>query len=265
MRGRHALELVHVAQHPLAALRVELRDAVGLDVLLAGEPELLLDGELDRQAVAVPAGPAGDVPPLHRLEAREQVLEHARLDVVRPRLAVRGRRALVEDPRLAAGGLLQAALEDAALLPAREHRALERRAGRPGRAAASWVVLRRGCSDGGTRPSSGPAVPPSLGLAPPLWSCSRHRACTGLMFTRGHAAGLPPSPVRSGLRPRLLVPAAATVPRLPGVSSGLRRCPFPSLLPGRGREARATSAAGDGPERGGRGSCERGHVSCAPS
>src|SRR3712207_9226889 len=61
---------------------VELRDAVALDVGLAGEPELLLDGDLDGQAVAVPAGPAGHVPALHGLEAGEDVLERPRLDVV---------------------------------------------------------------------------------------------------------------------------------------------------------------------------------------
>ena len=71
----HRLERVDVAQHRLAAARVELRDAVGLDVALAGEAELLLDGDLDRQAVAVPAGLAGDVVALHRPVAREDVLE----------------------------------------------------------------------------------------------------------------------------------------------------------------------------------------------
>ena len=50
--------------------------------LLAGEAELLLDRELDRQAVAVPAGLAGDVVALHGLEPREDVLEDAGLDVV---------------------------------------------------------------------------------------------------------------------------------------------------------------------------------------
>jgi hypothetical protein len=65
---------------------------------LAGEAELLLDRELDRQAVAVPAGLALDVVALHRLVAREDVLEHARLDVVGAGHAVGGRRALVEGP-----------------------------------------------------------------------------------------------------------------------------------------------------------------------
>ena len=44
----------------------------------------------------------GARPALHRLEPGEQVLEHPRLDIVGAGLAVRGRRALVEEPRVAA-------------------------------------------------------------------------------------------------------------------------------------------------------------------
>ena len=123
---RHALELVDVAGDALAAAGVELRDAVRLDVALAGEPQLLLHRQLDGQAVAVPPGATGHRAALHGLEAREQVLEDAGLDVVGARPAVGGRRALVEHPRLAVGGLLQAALEDAPGLPALENPALER-------------------------------------------------------------------------------------------------------------------------------------------
>ncbi len=63
---------------------------------------------------------------LHGLEPREQVLEDPRLHVVGAGLAVRRGRALVEDPGLAVGGLLQAAREHPVALPAREHVALER-------------------------------------------------------------------------------------------------------------------------------------------
>src|SRR5674536_394598 len=45
------LELGHVAVHRLPAPVVELCDPVVLDLALAGEPELLFDRELDRQAV----------------------------------------------------------------------------------------------------------------------------------------------------------------------------------------------------------------------
>src|SRR5699024_852147 len=80
-------------------------DPVRLDVALAGEAELLLDGELHRQAVAVPAGLAVDPPALHGAEPREHVLEHPGLDVVRAGVAVGGRRPFVEGPRLTVGGL----------------------------------------------------------------------------------------------------------------------------------------------------------------
>src|SRR3954462_11316620 len=54
--------LVDVAKHRLAAALVELGHPEALDVLLRLEAELLLDLELDRQPVAVPAGlPVDDV------------------------------------------------------------------------------------------------------------------------------------------------------------------------------------------------------------
>ncbi len=125
--GGELLERVHVPQHRLAALRVELRDAVPLDVGPSRQPELLLHAHLDVQALAVPAGLPADRVPLHGPVAREQVLEHPRLDVVRAGHPVRGRRALVEVPRLAAGGVGQALLEGVVGLPEREHVALHRR------------------------------------------------------------------------------------------------------------------------------------------
>src|SRR4029079_5680795 len=62
---RETVPLVDPAQRGLAADGVELRDAVRLDVGLAGEAELLLDRDLDRQAVAVVAALALDVAPAH--------------------------------------------------------------------------------------------------------------------------------------------------------------------------------------------------------
>ncbi|GAA3106643.1 hypothetical protein GCM10020254_60690 [Streptomyces goshikiensis] len=115
--GREIGERVGVAGHGLAALGVELGDAVRLDVLLAVEAQFLLDGELDGQAVAVPAGLAGHVVAAHGAEPGEDVLEDAGLDVVRAGHAVRGRRALVEDPLGAALGLLQGLGEGLALAP----------------------------------------------------------------------------------------------------------------------------------------------------
>ena len=120
----HALgqvgERVDVAQHRLAAAGVELGDAVGLDVLLAGEPELLLDRELDRQAMAVPSGLARDVVALHRPIAGEHVLEDAGLDVVGARHAVGGRWTLVEDPLRPTLRGSQRAGEHVLLAPQRE-------------------------------------------------------------------------------------------------------------------------------------------------
>ena len=111
--------LVHVLEHRLAALGVELGDAVALDVLLLGEAELLLDLQLDRQPVTVPARLAVDLAAAHRLEAREHVLEHAREHVVGARAAVGGRRTLVEDERLRPLAAAHRLVEDVALAPAR--------------------------------------------------------------------------------------------------------------------------------------------------
>ena len=118
--------VLEVLEHRLAALAVELGDAVALDVLLGGEAELLLDRDLDREPVGVPAALALDVVPGHRLVAREDVLEHAGEDVVRARVAVGRRRALVEDERRRALAVAQRRAEDVALAPAREDLLLQR-------------------------------------------------------------------------------------------------------------------------------------------
>ena len=116
---------VDVAQHGLAAAGVELRDAEALDVVLVREAELLLDLELHRQPVTVPARLARHVVPLHRLVAGEDVLEHAAEDVVRAGSPVGGRRALVEDERLGALAAADRLVENVALAPALEHALLE--------------------------------------------------------------------------------------------------------------------------------------------
>ena len=144
----HLGEGVDVAYDALAAAGVELGDAVRLDLALDPEAELLLHGQLDGQAVAVPAGLARDVVALHRPVAREQVLEDARLDVVGARHAVGGRRALVEHPRLAALGLLQAAL--------RTRRARPRTPARRGRGPAGRPARGRWHRSGGTSATAGP-------------------------------------------------------------------------------------------------------------
>ena len=120
-------EGVDVPQHRLAALSVERLHPVGLDVGFTGEAELLLDGQLDGQAVAVPAGLAVDMVALHCLEPREQVLEDAGFDVVRAGHAVGGRRAFVERPGLATGGGVEGLCEGVALSPQRDDLVLQRR------------------------------------------------------------------------------------------------------------------------------------------
>src|SRR5690606_30826260 len=119
--------VLDVAAHRLAAALVERLDAVGLDLGLAVEPELLLDLELHRQAVAVPAALAGHVAPPHRLEAGEDVLEDAGPHVVEAGPAVGGRGPLVEDPGLRALAEAGRLLDDAALPPAGEDAVLEGR------------------------------------------------------------------------------------------------------------------------------------------
>ena len=111
------LEVAHVAPHAFAALGVEGGDAVGLDVGLGAQAELLLHLDLDGQAVRVPAGLAGHAVAAHGLVAGEEVLEHARHDVVHAGAAVGRGRALVEDEEVVGGALLDAAAEDVALAP----------------------------------------------------------------------------------------------------------------------------------------------------
>ncbi len=91
-------EVLDVALHGFAAPLVECLDPVSLDVALAAESELLLDFDLDGEAVAVPAALPRDVEPLHGLEAREQVLEDAGPDVVEAGPPVGGGWPLVEHP-----------------------------------------------------------------------------------------------------------------------------------------------------------------------
>ncbi len=165
---RELFEGVGVTGHRLAALRVELGDAVRLDVLLAGETQLLLHRQLHGQAVAVPAGLAAHVVAPHGAEAGEDVLEDARLDVVGAGHAVGGGRALVEHPLGAALGLLQALGEDLLLAPEVEHRVFERGQVDLGGYLAVLRRCHQRASSGGRAAfrrrdeSRAPAVPPSL-------------------------------------------------------------------------------------------------------
>src|SRR5690606_27019011 len=130
--------VLDVALHGLTAALVERLDAVRLDLLLGGEPELLLDLQLDGQAVAVPSALAGDVMTTHRLEPGEDVLEHPSPDVVEPWPVVGGGRALVEDPRLGTLAGLSDRLLDPLLAPALQHAFLDRDEVEVGIDRAEW-------------------------------------------------------------------------------------------------------------------------------
>ena len=144
--------LLDVLEDRLAATLVELGDPVLLDLLLGGDPELLLDLELDRQAVAVPARLARHAVAAHRPVAGVDVLEDAGEDVVGARPAVRGRRALVEAPDLRALAVGQRALRRRrarASAPAPAPRARGRPAsGRPLESPASGSIAHRLGADG---------------------------------------------------------------------------------------------------------------------
>ena len=120
------LPVALVLEDALAAEGVELLDAIGLDVLLPLEAELLLDLELDREAVGVPPRLPGDLPPLGDAEPADEVLDGAAEDVVDPRAAVGRGRTFEEDERRAPGARPLHLLEELLLLPRAEDVVLER-------------------------------------------------------------------------------------------------------------------------------------------
>ena len=118
----HAGPLFHVAADALLAAFVEGGDAERFDLGLGLQAELLLDLQLHRQSVCVPARFSRHGVALHRLIARDQVFEDARHHVVDARPVVRRRRAFIEDEEAIArqAGLrraLHALQEDGVLLP----------------------------------------------------------------------------------------------------------------------------------------------------
>ena len=95
--------LTHIAPHSgisedgLSALLVEFPDSVALDVLFAVESQLLLDFNLHRKAVGIPACLSVDLKSLHRLVAVNRVLQRSSHHVMDARFAVGSRRPLIED------------------------------------------------------------------------------------------------------------------------------------------------------------------------
>ncbi len=92
--------------------------------------------------MAVPAGLAGHVEPLHGLEPGEDVLEDPGLDVVHAGHAVGGRRPLVEGPDLAGRRPVEGAIENLAVQPAPEdlvfHRGQVDRRGHGREVGSAW-------------------------------------------------------------------------------------------------------------------------------
>jgi hypothetical protein len=125
--GGEGRPVLDVARDRLAAAGVEGLDAVGLDVGLGAEPQLLLDLQLDGQPVGVPPALAGDVAAPHGLEAGEQILEHPGPHVVEAGPAVGRGRPLVEDPGLATLAQAGRLLDDLAVVPAPEDALLQLR------------------------------------------------------------------------------------------------------------------------------------------
>ena len=115
------LPLVHVVAHRRTTQPRELGDThLLLDLALVGDPELALHLDLHREAVGVPAGPAGNRVAPHGPIAAEQVLVDPGPDMVEAGPTVGRRRPFVEHPGLRTVPQLDGALEDAVLGPSGE-------------------------------------------------------------------------------------------------------------------------------------------------
>ena len=123
----HGLPFADVAEDALAAAAVELFDAELLDLLLAGDAELFLNLQLDREAVRVPSATAQGPEAAHGLVAEDDVLERAGEDVVDAGAAVRRGRPLVEDEQRGIRALAVDAVRQVGLAPCFEDRGLQLR------------------------------------------------------------------------------------------------------------------------------------------
>ena len=115
--GDGLLPLVDVAQHAVTAGLVELCHAVGLDVGLGVEPQLLFDEVLHRQAVAVPAEAPLHPVALHGLVAGDDVLDGAGNEVAEMGQACCKGRAVIEHVLLAILALGNGLLENILFFP----------------------------------------------------------------------------------------------------------------------------------------------------
>ena len=119
---RHDLAEVRDA---VAAAARELGEPVLLDLALRPEPELLLDLDLDPEALGVEAVLVALVEAAHRLVALEDVLQRPAVAVVDARRVVGGHRAVHEAEFRAAAVALPEAVEGLLTLPDLEHLQLE--------------------------------------------------------------------------------------------------------------------------------------------
>ena len=114
----HVLPLVLVGPDGFLTLLDERLNAVALDLRLAVDAQSLLDFELDRKSVCIPACLEDDVLALHCVISRDNVLNDSRLDMSDMRLAVSRRRTVVERKRRRSVlELLNALLIDVVLFP----------------------------------------------------------------------------------------------------------------------------------------------------
>ena len=90
------LPLGRVLHHLLAAGLIVLSDRDGLTDRILSDAELLLDTQLYRQTVRIPARTTIYTVSVHRLVAADDILDRARYDVVYARHSVGRGRTLVE-------------------------------------------------------------------------------------------------------------------------------------------------------------------------
>ena len=115
----HFLPVVQVLPDRLLALADEGLDAILFDLRLAVQAEDLLDLQLNGQTMGIPAGLTQDVLSLHGVEAGEEILDDAGLDVADVGLAVGRGRAIVEGEGLAVLAVTKGTADHVVLLPQR--------------------------------------------------------------------------------------------------------------------------------------------------
>ncbi len=111
------IPFLQIGPDALTAFGIELVNAVGDDLVLALEAELLFDLDLDRQAVGIPAGLAFDAVALHGAQAADGVLDGAGDDMVNAGPSIGGRGAFEKDEGFVFVAFGDAALENMVLVP----------------------------------------------------------------------------------------------------------------------------------------------------